>query len=193
MTPADLSERWSGATARRGGSLEAAGAVLSAIGMSARRWPVFWPEYLGAKAHNRNPPARVSATALLAEQDQADEAALAAAVAAAPELRATITRTYTREYWLEVYGGAARRTVARRQARYLAVVAAPGWVPDPRWRTSDVIAIATGILRTSEFSVTAILADALQEAGCDADGWLAALRDPAFPWFQGAPVLISLR
>lgn len=38
---------------------------------------------------------------------------------------------------------------------------------DPRWRTETVVALATGIYAERAFDRMPILADALQEAGCD--------------------------
>jgi hypothetical protein len=38
---------------------------------------------------------------------------------------------------------------------------------DPNWRTSDVIAMARGMYETRDFSAMPILADALQDAGCE--------------------------
>jgi hypothetical protein len=40
---------------------------------------------------------------------------------------------------------------------------------DPAWRTSDVLALAEGIYDDRAFDRMPILADALQEAGCDSD------------------------
>ena len=48
---------------------------------------------------------------------------------------------------------------------------------DPAWRTSDVMLLATGIYGEKAFDRMPILADALQDAGCDADALLAHLRD----------------
>ena len=49
---------------------------------------------------------------------------------------------------------------------------------DPVWRTSDVAALATGIYDERTFDQLPILADALQDAGCDSDDLLNHLRDP---------------
>jgi hypothetical protein len=38
---------------------------------------------------------------------------------------------------------------------------------DPEWRTSTAVAIAKGMYDTRDFSAIPILADALQDAGCD--------------------------
>ena len=45
------------------------------------------------------------------------------------------------------------------------------------WRTSDVVALCSAMRQQADYSATPILADALQEAGCDAGELLAALRD----------------
>ncbi|WP_246522828.1 hypothetical protein [Gemmata palustris] len=47
---------------------------------------------------------------------------------------------------------------------------------DPSWLTSDVIALATGIYVERAFDRLPILADALQDAGCDNDDILNHLR-----------------
>jgi hypothetical protein len=49
---------------------------------------------------------------------------------------------------------------------------------DPAWRTSDAVALATGIYEERAFDRMPILADALQDAGCDNDDILNHLRDP---------------
>ena len=49
---------------------------------------------------------------------------------------------------------------------------------DPAWRTSDVMLLATGIYAEGAFDRMPILADALQDAGCDSDDILTHLRDP---------------
>jgi hypothetical protein len=49
---------------------------------------------------------------------------------------------------------------------------------DAAWRTSDVMALATGIYEERAFDPMPILADALQDAGCDNTDILGHLRDP---------------
>lgn len=49
---------------------------------------------------------------------------------------------------------------------------------DPAWRTSDALALARGIYDERAFDRTPILADALQDVGCDADNLLSHFRDP---------------
>jgi len=48
---------------------------------------------------------------------------------------------------------------------------------DPLWRTSTVMQLATGIYNDRAFDRMPILADALQDAGCDSDDILNHLRD----------------
>jgi hypothetical protein len=46
----------------------------------------------------------------------------------------------------------------------------------PAWRTSDVLALATGIYEEKAFDRMPILADALQDTGCDNDDVLSHCR-----------------
>ena len=48
---------------------------------------------------------------------------------------------------------------------------------DPAWRTSTAVALAKGMYGSRDFSPMPILADALQDAGCDSDDILAHCRD----------------
>ena len=48
---------------------------------------------------------------------------------------------------------------------------------DPAWRTSDVMLLAKGIYAERAFDRMPILADALQDTGCDSDALLTHLRD----------------
>jgi hypothetical protein len=59
-------------------------------------------------------------------------------------------------------------------------IAGPDWT-DPRWpnwRTTDVRALARGIHRDQAFDRLPILADALQDAGCDDETVLHHCRRP---------------
>ncbi len=60
--------------------------------------------------------------------------------------------------WLDVYGPAEPPSI------------------NPEWLTSDVLTLATGIYAEKAFDRLPILADALQDAGCDCDDLLSHLR-----------------
>jgi hypothetical protein len=49
---------------------------------------------------------------------------------------------------------------------------------DPAWRTSDAVALARSMYESRDFSAMPILADALQEAGCENEQVLAHCREP---------------
>jgi hypothetical protein len=49
---------------------------------------------------------------------------------------------------------------------------------DPSWRTNTVVALARQMYETRDFGPMPILADALQDAGCEAEGILAHCREP---------------
>jgi hypothetical protein len=49
---------------------------------------------------------------------------------------------------------------------------------DPLWRTPDVMLLARGIYEEKAFDRMPILADALQDAGCEVADLLDHLRDP---------------
>ena len=58
----------------------------------------------------------------------------------------------------------------------------------PEWRTDTVIALARQMYEACEFSAMPILADALQDAGCDSDGVLSHCRGPG-PHVRGCWVV----
>ena len=60
----------------------------------------------------------------------------------------------------------------------------------PEWRTSTVVGICERIRETGDYSACPILADALQDAGCDDEGLLTELR--AVPSQIQAERLVSL-
>jgi hypothetical protein len=49
---------------------------------------------------------------------------------------------------------------------------------DKKWRTDTAVTLARTMYEAREFSAMPILADALQDAGCDSDDILAHCRDP---------------
>jgi hypothetical protein len=58
-----------------------------------------------------------------------------------------------------------------------------------RWLTTDVLALARGIYDERAFDRMPILADALQDAGCNADDILSHCRDANQPHVRGCWVL----
>lgn len=62
-----------------------------------------------------------------------------------------------------------------------------GWALsfDPAWRTVDVMALARGVDASQDFNGLPVLADALQEAGCDSDELLNHLRDTTASHVRG--------
>ncbi len=59
----------------------------------------------------------------------------------------------------------------------------------PAWRTDTAIALARTMYEAREFSVMPILADALQDAGCDNDDMLGHCRDTTAPHVRGCWVV----
>jgi hypothetical protein len=59
----------------------------------------------------------------------------------------------------------------------------------PAWRTSTVVSLARGMYDSRAFSAMPILADALQDAGCDNADILNHCRDPEQPHVRGCWVV----
>ena len=59
----------------------------------------------------------------------------------------------------------------------------------PDWRTSTVVALAEQMYQFRDFAPMPILADALQDAGCDNEDILAHCRDPEAPHVRGCWVI----
>ncbi|MBA4067026.1 MAG: hypothetical protein C0501_25610 [Isosphaera sp.] len=49
---------------------------------------------------------------------------------------------------------------------------------EPAWRTDTAVSLARGMYEARDFAAMPILADALQDVGCDSDGILSHCRDP---------------
>jgi hypothetical protein len=60
---------------------------------------------------------------------------------------------------------------------------------DPSWRTSTVVALAQQMYESRDFAPMPILADALQDAGCDHPDILAHCRDPVPAHVRGCWVV----
>ncbi len=59
----------------------------------------------------------------------------------------------------------------------------------PDWRSTDAVAIARTMYESRDFSAMPILADALQDAGCDNEDILAHCRDTSAPHVRGCWVV----
>jgi hypothetical protein len=59
---------------------------------------------------------------------------------------------------------------------------------DPAWRTADAVALARGMYESRDFAAMPILADALQDAGCDDEQLLGHCRGPG-PHVRGCWVV----
>ena len=59
----------------------------------------------------------------------------------------------------------------------------------PSWRTSTVLALAAQMYESRDFSAMPILADALQDAGCDNEDVLSHCRDAGAPHVRGCWVV----
>jgi hypothetical protein len=59
----------------------------------------------------------------------------------------------------------------------------------PEWRTDTAVALARQMYDSRDFSAMPILADALQDAGCDNDGILNHCRDPKQIHVRGCRVI----
>src|SRR4029453_508957 len=59
----------------------------------------------------------------------------------------------------------------------------------PEWRTDTAMALARQMYESREFGAMPILADALQDAGCDSDDALNHCRDTTAPHIRGCWVV----
>jgi len=90
-------------------------------------------------------------------------------------LRDTVTRI------ADVYpDGTVSQSWERAQALF-DLIKGPPTTLDPSWRTSNTTALARQTLETRDTSILPILADALQDAGCDQDDALHQLRHQTTP------------
>ena len=60
---------------------------------------------------------------------------------------------------------------------------------DTAWRTSTVVSLASQMYESRDFGAMPILADALQDAGCDSDDILSHCRDAKHPHVRGCWVV----
>ena len=117
--------------------------------------------------------------------------------------RGLITRTELFNHLLEVlfanfdqrYRGAERIELQREQDRRNLALELAGPNPfrpvafAPAWRTDTAVALARGMYESRDFGAMPILADALQDAGCDSDAVLTHCRDPHAAHVRGCWVV----
>ena len=87
---------------------------------------------------------------------------------------------------------AVRRETCRSQVRVFHEIFGNPFRPvtfDPEWRTQDVKLLAQGIYEEKAFDRMPILADALQDAGCDNDDILSHCRDTQLLHVRGCWVV----
>ena len=135
-----------------------------------------WHDGWVARDDLRGATAAATAAYATAATATTDDAAHAATDAAAHAATAAHARAAMREY----------------QGGLLVSLVGPGWKFAPAWRTHTAVALASHIYEAREWGAMPILADALQDAGCEDVRVLEPLRDPAGVWFRGARVLDEL-
>jgi hypothetical protein len=86
---------------------------------------------------------------------------------------------------------AGQRRARDRQGRLLVTIVGPGYELLVEWHTPDAVALARSCYETKDWSIIPILADALQDAGCENDDVLDHCRGPG-PHVRGDWVLDSL-
>jgi hypothetical protein len=118
------------------------------------------------------------------------EGILARGVIGKSELTAAIVASLYPSYLM---GGASERIEQDRLAQgpFLRDIVGNPFRPvafDAAWRTSTAVALAKGMYESRDFSAMPILADALQDAGCDSDDVLNHCRGPG-PHVRGCWVI----
>jgi carbon storage regulator CsrA len=84
---------------------------------------------------------------------------------------------------------APREASVHREEVYEAIRGLRGSLVDPDWLTTTVVALARGMSESGDYSALPILADALQDAGCDNDAVLGHCRDAAAAAGRGSWVV----
>lgn len=84
------------------------------------------------------------------------------------------------DWWHDAWAQAFDDARAVQAAFVRDIFPPPGFTPqfDPDWRTSTVAALASQMDQSGDFSAVPILADALQDAGCDIEPMLQCSRVP---------------
>ena len=141
------------------------------------------------KAHTTASAASAATSAAAAYATSAD-AAYAAYAAATSAADAAAYAAYAAA--TSAADAAARKKMWAKQGLILIQFAGVGWIFDPSWADTTTTALARGIYGDKNWQVMPVLADALQEAGCEEELLLADLRHPETPWYRGAKILDCL-
>ena len=104
---------------------------------------------------------------------------------------ADMWRAFVIDQKREYAPGDADYELVRGRFRVLEDLVGPDPLPafDPAWRTSTVVALAQGMYESRDFSPMPILADALQDAGCEDETILGHCRDPEQTHVRGCWVI----
>lgn len=78
---------------------------------------------------------------------------------------------------------------AKKIIKLIGNIVDPGWNFNARWRTTDSVPLAAQMYETEDFSLMPILADALQDAGCDEEELLGRMRNLEIPWCCGCRII----
>lgn len=77
------------------------------------------------------------------------------------------------------------------QGDVVATMLHPGWVFNPAWATSDAVALARQMYESQDFSPMPILADMLQDAGCNETALLLLMRQ-SVAFYRGCRIVDEL-
>ena len=123
-------------------------------------------------------------------------AASAAYAAYAASAAYAVYAAYAAAYATAAAYAAAHATYAAERLRHLRIVTL--WLPpsrwDDSWESSNAWGLADAIYHERAWDRMPILADALEDAGCDLHEWLLpAMRHPETPWGRGCWIVDKLR
>jgi hypothetical protein len=85
-----------------------------------------------------------------------------------------------------------RRRLLVQQGKLVVSIVGPGWDFDPSWRSREAVSLAREAYENRDWSLCPILADALEEAGCDEVALLESLRDSGQVWCRGSRIIDDL-
>jgi hypothetical protein len=156
--------------------------------------PVEDSEYDGNWGHEVCVDAAAATSAFAkASSNQLDDLGDSARRAARAVAHAIAPYRFEARQWPEKLERRAAQAVERNvQASLLRDIFGNPFRPvafSPEWRTDTALSLAKQMYDAREFSAMPILADALQDAGCDNEGLLSHCRDTAQPHVRGCWVV----